>query len=125
MLQLYNTQQSAEATDQKLKKLEVDYRKAIQMIQGFVKRHEQLEDKHSKKDRRIMELEVELSKLRNENAKATRSTINSSVRRNLSNELVDGPERDHNGQVCITATLNSACTLNNLSSMAATSAQAY
>ena len=92
-------QQSADATDQKLKKLEVDHRKAIQMIQGFVKRHEQLEDKQAKKDNRIMQLEVELSRLRTENAKAARSSIHSSVRKNLSSELVDSPERDHNGQV--------------------------
>lgn len=88
-----------QSTDQKYKKLELDHRKALQMIQGFMKRHEQLEDKQAKKDRRIMELEVELSRIRSENAKVARSICNSSVRRKLSGELIDGPERDSNEQV--------------------------
>ncbi|XP_016837483.1 centrosomin isoform X2 [Nasonia vitripennis] len=97
-LKLDTVQQSADVTDQKLKKLETDHRKAIQMIQGFMKRHEQLEDKQAKKDRRIMELEGELSRLKNENAKTVRSSVHSSIRRNLSTDLVDDPERDYNGQ---------------------------
>lgn len=101
-LKLDTVLQSAEITDQKLKKLESDHRKAIQMIQGFMKRHEQLVDKQTKKDQRILELEVELSRLKNENAKNGRSSINSSIRRNLSAELADDPERDHDGQVSIT-----------------------
>ncbi|XP_011495144.1 PREDICTED: centrosomin [Ceratosolen solmsi marchali] len=98
MLKLYSVQQSADVTDQKLKKLEIDHKKAIQMIQGFLKRHEQLEDKQAKKDRRIMDLEVEVSRLQNENTKAGRSSISTSMRKNSSNELIDGPERDHNTQ---------------------------
>lgn len=94
---LYNVQQVAEEKDQKLKKLEVDHKKAIQMLQGFMKRHEQLEDKQTKKDRRIMELETELSKLRTESTKVSRAS--SFARRNISNELVDSPERDNNRQV--------------------------
>ncbi|XP_058799122.1 centrosomin isoform X2 [Phymastichus coffea] len=97
-LKLYSAQQIAEDKEQKLKKLEVDHKKAIQMLQGFMKRHEQLEDKQTKKDRRIMELEVELSRLRNENTKASRNSINTSSRKNISNELIDSPERDNNRQ---------------------------
>ncbi|KAJ8679472.1 hypothetical protein QAD02_015259 [Eretmocerus hayati] len=97
MLKLNKVQQSSEETDQKLKKLEVDHRKAIQMIQGFMGRHQQMEDKQIVKDRRIMELEVELNRLRNDHAKAARSSMNC-VRRNISTELIDGPERDSSGK---------------------------
>lgn len=100
-IELYNVQVNVQSTEQKYRKLETDHRKALQMIQGFMKRHEQLEDKQSKKDRRIMELEVELSKLRSESAKVARSICGSSARRKLSSELIDGPERDHNEQVLI------------------------
>jgi hypothetical protein len=98
-LKLCNVQQSADITDQKLKKLEIDHKKAIQMIQGFLKRHEQLEDKQAKKDRRIMDLEVEISRLRNENTNAARNNNRTSMRRNLSSKLMDDSEHDQNTQV--------------------------
>lgn len=98
-LKLVNVQQSVEVSDKKIKHLEGEHRKAMIVIQGFMKRHEEFEEKQKRKDRKIMDLETELIRLRTENAKTARSSINSSVRRNLSNELIDGPERDNNGQV--------------------------
>ena len=97
ILKLCNVQQSAELTDQKLKKLESDHEKALKMIQGFMERQQHLEDKQLKKDRRIIDLELEITRLRgSENSKCKNS---SSLRRNLSNEMTDNPERDNNNQV--------------------------
>ena len=99
MLKYCNEKKSTSNLEQKLKKLEDDYKKAIKMIQGFMKRHEQIEAKNDKKDKKIMELEVEISKLQNEIAKQDRTITSTTSRRNLNNEFDDSPERDHNGQV--------------------------
>lgn len=97
ILKLCNVQQSAEATDHKLKKLESDHEKALKMIQGFMERQQQLEDKHLKKDKKIVDLELEITRLRgSENSKFKN---NSSLRRCLSNEMTDNPERDNSNQV--------------------------
>ncbi|XP_043476790.1 centrosomin isoform X3 [Leptopilina heterotoma] len=94
ILKLCNVQQSAEMTDLKLKKLEIEHEKALKMIQGFMERQQQLESKHVKKDRKIMDLEVELSRLRGPDKYGKTE----SFRRNLSNEMSDNPERDHSNQ---------------------------
>ncbi|XP_033227702.1 centrosomin isoform X3 [Belonocnema kinseyi] len=96
ILKLCNIQQSAEATDQKLKKLESDHEKALKMIQGFMERQQQLEDKHLKKDKRIADLELEIARLRG--SEKSKFKNNSSLRRSLSNEMTDNPERDNSNQ---------------------------
>ena len=102
VLKLCNLQQSAEATDQKMKKLEADHEKALKMIQGFIERQQQLENKQVKKDRKITDLELELSRLReSESLKCGKNIHGFSVRRNLSHEMTDNPERDNNNQVNI------------------------
>ncbi|XP_051158817.1 centrosomin-like isoform X5 [Leptopilina boulardi] len=94
ILKLCNVQQSAEITDLKLKKLEIEHEKALKMIQGFMERQQQLESKQIKKDRKIMDLELELTRLRGPDKYGKPE----SFRRNLSNEMSDNPERDHSNQ---------------------------
>lgn len=98
ILKLCNVQQSAEITDLKLKKLEFEHEKALKMIQGFMERQQQMESKQVKKERKIMDLELELTRLRGPD----RYGKTEPYRRNLSNEM-DNPERDHSNQVNITS----------------------
>lgn len=63
VLRLCNTQKHAENTEQRLKKIEGDHKKAIKAIQGFMEREEQMRDTNTRKERRILELEMELRKL--------------------------------------------------------------
>ncbi|XP_032674103.1 centrosomin isoform X3 [Odontomachus brunneus] len=63
VLRLCNTQKHAENTEQRLKKIESDHKKAIKAIQGFMEREEQMRDWNVRKERRIQELEMELRKL--------------------------------------------------------------
>ncbi|XP_070158297.1 centrosomin isoform X4 [Polyergus mexicanus] len=65
ILKLCNAQKQIENLEQKLKKLEGEYEKAIRAIQGFVEREQHLQDIYSRKEQRILELETELRKGRN------------------------------------------------------------
>lgn len=65
ILKLCNAQKQMEISEQKLKKLEGEYEKAIRAIQGFVEREQQIQDIYSRKEQRILELETELRKRRN------------------------------------------------------------
>ncbi|XP_015517212.2 centrosomin isoform X2 [Neodiprion lecontei] len=92
-LKLCNTQKTVEAADQKYKKLTMDHEKALKTIQGFFERQQQLEDKLVKKDRKLMELEVELSRLRSQDCTKSNRRV-PSARRDLTSEMSDDPERD-------------------------------
>ncbi|XP_024871889.1 centrosomin isoform X1 [Temnothorax curvispinosus] len=65
ILKLCNAQKQAENSEQKLKKLEVEYKKAIRAIQGFMEREKHRRDTDSHQERQIMELDSELRKRRN------------------------------------------------------------
>ncbi|XP_050453759.1 centrosomin isoform X2 [Cataglyphis hispanica] len=67
ILKLCNAQKQVENSEQKLKKLEGEYDKAIRAIQGFVEREQHLQDIYSRKEQRILELEKEMRKGRNSN----------------------------------------------------------
>lgn len=64
VLRLCNTQKHAENTEQRLKKMEGEHEKAIRAIQGFMEREQQMRDTNTRKERRILELDVELRKFR-------------------------------------------------------------
>ncbi|CAK9833757.1 CDK5 regulatory subunit-associated protein 2 [Anthophora retusa] len=99
VLKLCNIQKHAETTDHKLKKLEGEHEKAIKTIQGFMERQQQLENTKLRKEQKIMELEIELNRLREcESAKAGRDVHNQYVRRDFSTDMTDDPERDPSNQ---------------------------
>lgn len=64
VLRLCNTQKHAENTEQRLKKMEGEHEKAIRAIQGFMEREQQMRDTNTRKERRILELDMELRKFR-------------------------------------------------------------
>lgn len=64
ILKLCNTQKQSENTEQRLKKIEGEHEKAIRAIQGFMEREHQMRDANTRKERRILELEMDLRKLR-------------------------------------------------------------
>lgn len=66
ILKLCNTQKQAEAAEEKLKRMEGEYEKAVRVIQGFIEREKQMRDVEFCKDRKILELEEELRKRRND-----------------------------------------------------------
>ncbi|XP_017882781.1 centrosomin isoform X2 [Ceratina calcarata] len=99
VLKLCNMQKHAETTDYKLKKLEGEHEKAIKTIQGFMERQQQLESTKLRKEQKIMELEIELNRLREcESMKSGRDGHNQFVRRDFSTDMTDDPERDPNNQ---------------------------
>ncbi|XP_029157354.1 centrosomin isoform X2 [Nylanderia fulva] len=65
ILKLCNAEKQMKTSEQKLKKIEVEYEKAIRAIQGFVEREKQMQDIYSRKEQRTLELETELRKRRN------------------------------------------------------------
>lgn len=102
VLKLCNMQKHAETMDYKLKKLEGEHEKAIKTIQGFMERQQQLESTKLRKEQKIMELEIELNRLREyENMKIARDGHNQFVRRDFSTDMTDDPERDPSNQVDI------------------------
>ncbi|XP_078050206.1 phosphodiesterase 4D interacting protein centrosomin isoform X2 [Augochlora pura] len=64
VLKLCNMQKHSETVEYKLKKLEADHEKAIKTIQGFMERHQQLQNSKLLKEQKIMQLEMELHQLR-------------------------------------------------------------
>ncbi|KAG9428131.1 centrosomin isoform X1 [Apis mellifera carnica] len=99
VLKLCNMQKHVETTDYKLKKLEGEHEKAIKTIQGFMERQQQLENTKLRKEQKIMELEIELNRLREcESLKASRDGHNQFVRRDFSTDMTDDPERDPSTQ---------------------------
>lgn len=96
VLKLCNMQKHAETTSHKLKKLESEHDKALKTIQGFMEKQQQLETVKMKKDQKIMELEIELNKLReHESMKVARDRGQSQLaRRDFSSNMTDDPERD-------------------------------
>ncbi|XP_012262634.2 CDK5 regulatory subunit-associated protein 2 isoform X2 [Athalia rosae] len=96
-LKLCNAQKSAEVAEQRVEKLTAENEKAMKMIQGFLSKQEKLEDKLLEKDRKIMELEVELSRPRSQDSNKS-NRRGPPVRRDLSNEMTDNPERDQSNQ---------------------------
>lgn len=64
VLRLCNTQKHAENTEQRLKKMEGEHEKAIRAIQGFMEREQQMRETNTRKERRILELDMELRKFR-------------------------------------------------------------
>lgn len=98
ILKLCNVQKQVELTDQKFKKMEGEHQKAVKMIQGFMERQQQMEDKNSRKERKIAELETELNRLRGcEDIKARRRDVASS-RKDYNAETTENPERDDSSQ---------------------------
>lgn len=78
-------QKHAETVDYKLKKLESDHEKAIKTIQGFMERQQQLENSKVIKEQKIIELEMELNRLKEgENSKTGRDRRDE---RNPSNQV--------------------------------------
>ncbi|XP_076239387.1 phosphodiesterase 4D interacting protein centrosomin isoform X2 [Calliopsis andreniformis] len=99
VLKLCNMQKHAETTDYKLRKLEGEHEKAIKTIQGFMERQQQLENTNLRKEQKIMELEIELHRLREcENLKTVRDGHNQLPRRDYSTDMTDDPERDPSNQ---------------------------
>lgn len=106
ILKLCNVQKHVEVTDQNFKKMEGEHQKAVKMIQGFMERQQQMEDKIARKERKIAELEVALnvrsSSGHDNNTKATRRR-DGSARKDYNVEITENPERDDsNHQVDIT-----------------------
>lgn len=102
VLKLCNVQKYAESTEYKLKKLEGENEKAIKTIQGFMERQQQLENTNLRKEQKIMELEIELNRLREaENPKGTRDGHDHFVRSDFRTDMTDDPERDPSNQVDI------------------------
>ena len=103
VLKLCNMQKHAETMSHKLKKLESEHEKALKTIQGFMERQQQLETVKMRKDQKIMELEIELSRLReHESMRGTTRDGGQSqlARRDFSSNMTDDPERDaSNNQV--------------------------
>ncbi|KOC62941.1 Centrosomin [Habropoda laboriosa] len=99
VLKLCNMQKHVETADYKLKKLEGEHEKAIKTIQGFMERQQQLENTKLRKEQKIMELEIEMNRLReSENVKVARDGYNQQVRRDFSTDMTDDPERDPSNQ---------------------------
>ncbi|XP_076687400.1 phosphodiesterase 4D interacting protein centrosomin isoform X2 [Andrena cerasifolii] len=99
VLKLCNVQKYAESTEYKMKKLEGEHEKAIKTIQGFMERQQQLENTKLRKEQKIMELEIELNRLREgENQKGTRDGHDHFVRSDFRTDMTDDPERDPSNQ---------------------------
>nr|XP_034190787.1 centrosomin isoform X2 [Osmia lignaria] len=99
VLKLCNMQKHVETTDYRLKKLEGEHEKAIKTIQGFMERQQQLENVKLRKEQKIMELEIELNRLREcENIQSSRDSHNQFIRRDFSTDMTDDPERDPSNQ---------------------------
>ncbi|XP_012286950.1 centrosomin isoform X2 [Orussus abietinus] len=99
MLKLCNARKASETTEQKLKDVEMNYTNALKAIKELVERQRESKEIHAEKDRKILDLEAELSQLRGtEHFKEGRVVRSSSVRRNLASEMTDDPERDHSNQ---------------------------
>ncbi|XP_014605591.1 PREDICTED: centrosomin isoform X2 [Polistes canadensis] len=95
ILKLCNVQKQVEVTDQKFKKMEGEHLKAVKMIQGFMERQQQLEDRIAKKERKIEELEAELNRSSGyEDVKARRR--DGSAKKEYSVEITENPEHDDN-----------------------------
>ncbi|XP_011314286.1 centrosomin isoform X2 [Fopius arisanus] len=87
MLKLCNVQETAEATQRDLKKVKADHTKALLAIQEFMARQSRLEQKLTKKEKKIEELKQESSKLRETDSKTKRNAQLSSVKRNLTPDM--------------------------------------
>ncbi|XP_043524063.1 centrosomin-like isoform X2 [Frieseomelitta varia] len=97
VLKLCNMQKHAETMSHKLQKLESEHEKALKTIQGFMERQQQLETVKMRKDQKIMELEIELSRLReHESMRGTTRDGGQSqpAGRDVSSNMTDDPERD-------------------------------
>lgn len=101
VLKLCNMQKHTETADNKLKKLEGEHEKAIKTIQGFMERQQQLETTKLRKEQKIMELEIELNRLRECENRASPASHSQFVRRDFSANMTDDPERDPSNQVDI------------------------
>lgn len=102
ILKLCNLQKHVETTDQDFKKMEGEHQKAVKMIQGFMGRQQQMEDKIARKERKIAELEAILNRSSgHEDGKAIRRR-DGSARKDYNVEITDNPERDDSNQVDIT-----------------------
>ncbi|KAL2717406.1 interaptin isoform X6 [Vespula squamosa] len=98
ILKLCNLQKHVEVTDQNFKKMEGEHQKAVKMIQGFMERQQQMEDKITRKERKIAELEAILNRSSgHEDGKATRRR-DGSARKDYNVEITDNPERDDSNQ---------------------------
>lgn len=95
-------QKHVETMDHKMRRLETEHEKALKTIQGFLEKQQQLESTTLRKEQKIMELEIELNRLREcENSKVGRDRHNQYVRRDFSTDMTDDPERDPSNQVDI------------------------
>ncbi|KAF7408494.1 hypothetical protein HZH66_003031 [Vespula vulgaris] len=98
ILKLCNLQKHVETTDQDFKKMEGEHQKAVKMIQGFMGRQQQMEDKIARKERKIAELEAILNRSSgHEDGKAIRRR-DGSARKDYNVEITDNPERDDSNQ---------------------------
>ncbi|KAK2581531.1 hypothetical protein KPH14_005187 [Odynerus spinipes] len=98
ILKLCNVQKQVELTEQKFKKMEGEHQKAVKMIQGFMERQQQMEDKNLRKERKIVELEAELNRLRGYEDPKTRRRDAASSRKDFNVEMTENPERDNSNQ---------------------------
>ncbi|XP_076160987.1 phosphodiesterase 4D interacting protein centrosomin isoform X2 [Ptiloglossa arizonensis] len=99
VLKLCNMQKHVETMDHKMRRLETEHEKALKTIQGFLEKQQQLESTTLRKEQKIMELEIELNRLREcENSKVGRDRHNQYVRRDFSTDMTDDPERDPSNQ---------------------------
>ncbi|XP_066596045.1 centrosomin-like isoform X3 [Prorops nasuta] len=91
-LRLCNVQKSSE---DKVKKLEADYEKALKMIQSFVARQQELETKCIMKERKIMDMQIQLSRMQTfEKDQKSREFC---IKKELDSDTED-PERDQCNQ---------------------------
>lgn len=101
ILRLCNTQKHAENTEQLMKKIEGDHKKAIKAIQGFMEREEQMRDTNARKERRILELEIELRKLLDSDDTKVRRNEHDLLLKDLDVRNVDSNENNSCKQVNI------------------------
>ncbi|KAF7997965.1 hypothetical protein HCN44_009363 [Aphidius gifuensis] len=73
MIKLCNVEESSSTSEKELKKIKLDYEKALQSIQDLVERQSKSEDKQNRKDRKIVELQQEIMKLRSLEIKRIKS----------------------------------------------------
>lgn len=87
ILKLCNAEKQVKNSEQKLKKVEGEYEKAIKAIQGFVEREQQMQNIYSRKEQRTLELETELRKRRNSHDLVSLKELG--VKNNSENDLCE------------------------------------
>lgn len=89
LLKLCNVGESAAITEKELKKIKIDYEKALKSIQDLIERQNTLQEKAGRKDKKIIDLQQQLTKLRSFEVLRNRSSQLSPTRRTTSKEIID------------------------------------